>query len=117
MFNSKKIVMTITLLVLMAAIPAMALEGMGKFVVSAQLFVGGQEIKPGEYDVKWESHSPEATVTFISKGKVALKVEGKVEELNRVSDYNSLAIGKDSAGREAIKGLQFGGKKVRIIFE
>jgi hypothetical protein len=110
----------VVLLLVLAVAPAMVLaaNGTAKFSVVQKMFVAGHEINAGVYEVKWESSSPEATVTFInSKGEVSLKVQAKVEEIEKNFESNSLLIGKDSGGRDAIKGLQFAGEKTRILFE
>jgi hypothetical protein len=52
-----------------------------------------------------------------NNGALVLKVQAKIEELEKNFDSNSLVIAKDSAGRDAIKGLQFSGKRIRIVFE
>jgi hypothetical protein len=121
MFKSKNTMMLITLLILLAtaASTLLAAEGSGtaKFAVTDTLFVAGNEIKPGSYDVKWEATGSDATVRFINQGKEVAKIPAKLVDIDKKGDYNSLAVGKDSAGRDSIKGIQFAGKKVRIVFE
>ncbi len=121
MFKSKNLMMLVTLSILLAAAVStvIAAEGSGsaKFAVTNTIFVAGNEIKPGSYDVKWEANGSDATVVFVNQGKEVAKIPAKVEEVNKKGDYNSLAIGKDSAGHDAIKGMQFAGKKIRIVFE
>ena len=119
MLNSKNLIMIVTLLVLLVAAPIMASEnGSASFVVTAPLYVAGSQINPGQYNVKWESHSPEATVTFTGVEKpVVIKVSGKVEQVDSKASYNSIITGKDAAGHESIKQLRFSGKNIRITFE
>jgi hypothetical protein len=45
-----------------------------------------------------------------------LELQGKIEDMERKSDFSSLLIGKDPSGKPAIHGLQFSGKKFRIVF-
>jgi len=116
MFKSKNLIWAATVILLLIAIPAMAVEGTAKFVVTDTLSVAGNVLKPGEYDVKWASSSPEASVVFMSQGKAVLKVQGKIEELNAKTDSNSLLIMKDPSGKPVLKCLQFNGKKIRITF-
>jgi hypothetical protein len=122
-----RMLMAVVALALLIAAPTMMMAagsvktstGSAKFSVVQKMLVSGSEIKAGVYDVKWESNSPEATVMFLNanNGTLVLKVQAKIEELEKNFDFNSLVIGKDSAGRDAIKGLQFAGKKIRIVFE
>lgn len=117
--------MAVVALVLLIAGPTMILaaesvkasSGAAKFSVVQKMFVNGNEIKPGSYDVKWEANGSDATVIFSKDGIQALKVQAKIEEIQSKFNANSLVIGKDAAGHEAVKGLQFSGKNVRILFE
>jgi len=120
MSNSRTTIIVVALAVLLVAAPILALaeSGSARFVVTRTLYFGDTEIKAGQYDVKWESSSPEATVTFAFIGKPGgVTVNGKIEQVDKKYDYNSMGIGKDAAGREVIKQLQFSGKKIRIVFE
>jgi hypothetical protein len=104
----------VTLLVFFIAAPIIAAEESARFAVVETLYASGTEIKPGKYDVKWDD---KGEVTFSLVGKPGgIKVQGKIEEVDKKYDYNSMAVGKDSAGRPAIKQLQFRGKNIRIVF-
>ena len=121
MFKSKNLLILITLSILFtAAVSALvAQEGSGsaKFVATKTLFVAGNEIKPGSYNVKWESTGSEATVIFINQGKQAAKMPAKLVEAGQKADFDKVTIAKDSTGRESVKNIQFEGKKTRIVFE
>ena len=119
MLKKKILIMLMALLILLVSVPTMALadSGTAKFKVPRTLVIAGNEIKAGEYNVKWESNSPEAVVEFTVNGKVVLKVQGKIVEGGTKFDYNSLVVTKDSSGRGVISGLQFGGKKFTIVVE
>jgi hypothetical protein len=103
------------LLVFFIAAPIIAAVEVARFNVADTYFAAGTEIKPGRYDVKWESNG-EVTFGFVGKPG-GIKVQGKIEEGDKKYDANNIIIGKDSAGRSAIKQLQFKGKNVRIVFE
>ena len=119
MFNRKSLIMIVTILVLLTAIPLVAMEsGSAKFVVARTLFVAGTEVKAGVYDVKWQAEDQQAEVTFAPVGKPGgITVKGTLEEVDKKYNLNSVAIGTDAFGREAILQLQFAGKKVRINFD
>jgi hypothetical protein len=119
MSNSKNLIMIVALLVLLIAAPILATDGgSAKFSVTRPLFVAGNEVKIGTYDVKWETSGQATDVTFSAIGKnVVIKAQGKIEQVDKKFDYNSLVTGKDSAGREAIRQLQFRGGNIRIVFD
>jgi hypothetical protein len=119
MFKKNLLMLIMVLMFLTAgAILAPAAEGTANFVVASPMFVAGNELQPGDYTIKWETTSAtEATVTFTIKGKVAAKVPAKCSALEQKNDRNSLMTGQDATGRNALKQIQFAGKKVRITFE
>ena len=116
MFSARNLLIITGMLTLLAA-PIIAASGKATYQVTRPMIVAGSELQPGEYEVKWESKSPEADVTFKLNGKVVAKVQGKIETLENKTMYNTLVIGKDSSGRESIKGLLFGDKNVKVVFE
>jgi hypothetical protein len=119
MFKNITSTMLVALLILLVAAPIMSQEkGTARFNVVEPLFVVGTEIKIGQYDIKWETTAAETSVEFVQVGKPSgVKVKGKIEQVDKKYDSNSIAFGKDSAGRLAIKQLQFRGKNIRIVFE
>ena len=116
MFSVRNSLLVVVLLILVAA-PILAAGGTVKYVVSRPMFVGGTELQPGEYEVKWQSHSPEATVVFKLQGKVMATVEGKVEKLEKKTAYTSLVVGKNATGQDMIKALLFGDKDISVVLE
>ena len=106
------------LLILMAAIPTMALNnGSAKFNFPEKTLVSGSEVQSGQYDVKWEASNQAVTVSFVAKGKEVAKAQGKVVERERKSDENSLLFAKDSSDRKILKEIRLAGKKDVIVFE
>ncbi len=116
MFNRGTSLVILVLLLLLTAAPIFAESGSVSYTVYKNMLIAGTEIKAGEYQVKYQSNSPEVTVTFKAEGKVVATVKGKLEQLNKATDYTSLLVGKDSAGNDIIQALQFGGKKYRVVF-
>jgi hypothetical protein len=119
MIKSKSMIKIVTgLIVLAAAVPVlMALDaGEAKFVTTKDFFISGTEIKAGQYDIRWEATGQD--VAFVPAGKTeGIKIQCKVEQVDKKSDFNSMMSGKDSAGRETLRQIQFRGKNVRLQFE
>lgn len=59
---------------------------------------GTTKLAPGEYVIRWETHSPEATVTFLRNRKVAGKLMGKVVEHDRKYEQNVIVDGPGPDG-------------------
>ena len=118
MFKNSKSIILVTFLVLLVATPLISAEKPSKFAVSRKMMIAGAEIKAGTYNVTYVTNSPEATVQFLKEnGDVVLEVKGRVEEGDKPSDHNALAIGKDASGKEAIKRMLFRDKTTTIVFE
>jgi hypothetical protein len=116
MFNKRSLIMLVTILALISA-ALMASDGSARFTILNTKYVSGSPVNPGQYDIEWTGN-PDATVVFkqIGKPQPVLTAKGKIESTEK-GDYNSFTEGKDSAGRDAIKAIIFGSKKVRIVFE
>jgi hypothetical protein len=129
MSNKNNFVVSVAFLILLALAPMMMAEegigrfaakgsvekGSGRFVMDKILFAAGTKIKAGEYNVKWESHGPDAIVEFTPVGKAqGVKVPGKIVEVNEEFGSNDMVIAKDPDGRDVIKELKFSG--IKIIF-
>jgi hypothetical protein len=83
--------------------------------VLTPLVVSGNEVKPGRYDVEWDTANAE--LAFKREGVTYAKAKGKFVEVEQKYEYSSMDIDKDSAGRSVLRTLKFGGKKFRIVFE
>jgi hypothetical protein len=117
MANAMKCTMVCALAILLIAVPMTAFsKGQIQYNVTRTLLVAGSELKPGNYDISWKSNSPEAEVTFELRGKEAVKVRGKVVDVTPAPEYDSFKIEPNASGREEIKEIRFGGKKVKIVF-
>jgi hypothetical protein len=118
MFNSKKLFVMVALFMILSTVMIFAEGGSARFAATRPLYAAGTELKTGQYDVKWETNGQATTVIFTPVGtRTEIKVQGKVEQSDKKYDYNSMVTGKDAAGRDAVKQLQFKGNNVRIIFE
>ena len=122
MLCNKSMKISATLLILLVAASAFALadnpvRGSAKVTLIDTSFLTGNEIKAGQYDVKWESSSPEVTVTFATKGMVVAKAQGKIVVVDKNYEFDTCRTLKDSSGRVVIKELHFSGKNIRIVFE
>jgi hypothetical protein len=110
-------ILTILMTALAIAGPA-ADKTKGKILltVAETFFAAGNEVKSGEYEVKWESSGTDATTTFVAREKIAATIQGKIVQLEKKSEYDTLLTTKDSSGRTAVKELLLSGKPFKIVF-
>jgi len=78
--------------------------------------LAGTHLKSGKYQVRWETHSPEATVTFEQGKKVMATVEGKVVDRGKRYDRNEVVYNENPDGSQAIQELRFSGSSEVVVF-
>ncbi len=107
---------SITAFVLLIGITAIASE---KDTRTVKLFypaaLGGNVLKPGEYNVKLESHSPEVTLTFVKDGKTVATTQGRWEDHNSVPTRNEVVYDTNQDGSQMVSEIRFRGTKEVIV--
>ena len=79
--------------------------------------VAGSHLASGDYNVTYQTHSPQATVTFYQKGKVVATADGKVVDHGRKFQANEVVYGLDGNGARQIQQIRFKGSSEVIEFE
>ena len=72
-------------LLLACAIPALAKDSR-TVNLAYDVVLKGTSLPAGQYSVRWETHTPEATIEIVQSYKVVLSTDGRVEE--RVNGYD-----------------------------
>ncbi len=78
--------------------------------------VSGSQLASGKYNVKWQSHSPEATVSFMRGNKVVATVEGKVVDRGTRFATDSVLYDESANGGRIIREIRFKGSSEVIEF-
>lgn len=78
--------------------------------------INGTQLSPGDYEVSWVSHSPEATVTFKQHKKVAATVEGRWVERQNTYDFDSVVYDNNPDGSRTIVEIRFAGRSQVLTF-
>jgi hypothetical protein len=118
MIGKRNYIFLITLMVLLISLQIAAVaKGFPKFPITGTLLVAGNEIRPGDCEIRWKASSPETEVTFIINNKVAAKAQGKIVNINPASKYDCLVTVPDSSGRQVIKEIRLQDKTFKIVFE
>ncbi len=78
--------------------------------------VSGSQLASGKYNVKWQSHSPEATVSFMRGNKVVATVEGKVVDRGTRFANDSVLYDESANGGRIIREIRFKGSSEVIEF-
>ncbi len=102
-------------ILLMASMSAFAKNSRDLKLVTPAL-LGGTQLAAGEYKVSWESHSPDATVTFTKGKNVVVTAHGKWVERDTPYNKNSVVYETNSDGSRTIIEIRFAGMKQAIVF-
>jgi hypothetical protein len=101
---------------LLFAADPVAAKGHRTFQLTAPATLAGQTYKADNLDVKWESHSPEATVV-VSQGKASKTVPGKFVTAPYVAESDAIGYKTDDKGDRTIVELQFKGSSKILSFD
>jgi len=103
-------------LLLAACIPALAINS-GTVTLLHDATVHGKPLRAGTYMVEWKTHSPEATVQFSQRFKVALFAEGRIERRARVYEQNSVVYDTAPDGSLFVIEIRFANSNKVLVFE
>jgi hypothetical protein len=78
--------------------------------------VNGKQLTPGKYQVSWETHSPEATVTFTQKRNVVATAEATLVERPDMFDADAIVYSNNPDGSRSIVEIRFGGTNKVLTF-
>ncbi len=107
----------IVALAITAAVGAQAKsKDLKNMVLRFNATVAGTHLSSGSYNVQWQTHSPEATVSFLQDGKVAGTAEGKL--VDRGYKYASDEVMYDElpGGERVIREIRFKGSSEVLEF-
>ena len=81
--------------------------------VGESLEVNGQQLKPGEYQVRWDGTGSTVEVSFLKNNKEVAKTSAKVVAVDKAYGSDSALI-DHSGGKATISELRFAGKKFAL---
>lgn len=85
----------------------------GTLLVREAVEVNGQQLAPGQYQVRWDGTGSNVEVSFMRGNKEVAKTSAKVITLDQPSDYDS-AIVDHANGKAAVSEIRFSGKKFAL---
>ena len=85
-------------------------------LIGQDAMIAGSHLASGTYDIKWETHSPEATVSFMQGSKVVASTEGKVVDGGKKYSANEVVYDRGADGRPVIREIHFLGSSQILVF-
>ena len=78
--------------------------------------VNGQVLKAGDAQVRWITHSPQATVTFVQR-KSTVTVDGVFVTRPEKAEHDAIVYRINPDGSRSLIELQFGGSNKVLSFD
>jgi hypothetical protein len=103
-----------TAFVLAAATAAFAKDAR-KIILHYDTTIAGSQLKSGNYGISWETHDPQATVTFRHGNKVVATAEGKVVDRDTTYSANEVVYNLTPSGDHVIHEIRFRGSSQVIV--
>ncbi|MFZ0685807.1 MAG: hypothetical protein WAM89_09695 [Terriglobales bacterium] len=75
--------------------------------------VNGQQLAPGEYQVRWDGTGSNVEVSFMKGKKELAKTSAKVVELDKAYGYDS-AVVDHASGKATVSEIRFAGRKYAL---
>ncbi|MBZ5544925.1 MAG: hypothetical protein LAO07_14795 [Acidobacteriia bacterium] len=80
--------------------------------------LGSARLEPGHYQIAWEAHSPQVTVTVAKNGKdIVATAQGKMVERSTKYQTNMVVYDTKPDGTQVISELRIGGTNKAIVFD
>jgi hypothetical protein len=108
--------LSVMIVALACVVTAQAKNSRG-IVLHSDVTVAGSHLASGSYDVTWETHSPEATVSFMRGKKVVATADGKVEDRGTTYDRNEVVYYDKADGTSLIQEIRFKGSSEVLVFK
>jgi hypothetical protein len=86
------------------------------FSLEENVSVNGQALKPGDVEVRWITHSPQATVTFVQR-KSTVTVDGVFVSRPEKAEHDAIVYRINPDGSRSLIELQFGGSNKVLSFD
>jgi len=102
-------------LLLASGIPSFA-KSSRTVTLTRNVVLNGTTLPAGDYAVRWEAHSPQATVEFARQHKVVLSTEGKLEDRGKKYDSDAILYRTAEDGAATIKEIRFAGSSEVLVF-
>lgn len=75
--------------------------------------VNGQQLKAGDYQLRWDGTGDNVEVTFMKGNKEVAKTTAKIVPLDKAYDHDSTVVDR-TGGKATLAELRFAGKKYAI---
>jgi hypothetical protein len=116
MTTLKNIVRAMAILLTATCVGVAAPKTSQTFNLEPNVSVNGQALKPGDVEVRWVTHSPQATVTFVQR-KSSVTTDGVFVTRPERAEHDAIVYHLNPDGSRTLVELQFGGSNKVLSFD
>ena len=84
--------------------------------ISQSVVVSGTTLPAGEYAVRWQGQSSQASVEFVKDKKVVASAQCKFEDRGKKYDSSTVIYATSPDGSNAISEIRFAGSSEVLVF-
>ncbi|MFB3920133.1 MAG: hypothetical protein ACE145_00340 [Terriglobia bacterium] len=104
-------------LAVLALVSASAFARGGRTIsISYPATLGGVRLDAGRYELTYQQHSPEATVTLAKGKSVVVTTQGKVQDRSTKYQRDMVVFETKSDGTQVVSEIRLGGTHQAIVF-
>jgi hypothetical protein len=115
-FNLQLLQLTLPLLMVLGPNASATPNNEKTFTFASDVSLNGTMLPAGYYDIRWVSHSPEATVTFARGTHVVATSMGKWVDRGAKYRADAAVYTNNADGSHTLKELRFAGQKQVLVF-
>ena len=108
--SSKSFILGIVLLLASSAFA----QSKASVELSRPVMLNGTELKPGDYNLRWEGTGPNVEVSIRRGRTVLAKIPARVSSLEYASAYNAAVTRENGTNINTLAGFRFKGKTMAI---
>ncbi|MGH9499907.1 MAG: hypothetical protein ACRD3L_12280 [Terriglobales bacterium] len=109
---SKGLLLGVTLLLATSGFASSANKGTLQLFDSAT--VAGQNLKAGDYSLKWEGTGSNVQLSILQGSKVVASTPARLVDLSQATGSDSAVLKSNGDGSRSLAEIRFGGKKYAI---
>ncbi len=85
----------------------------GSLIIRERVDVAGQQLAPGEYQVRWNGSGSDVQVSFMQGKKEVIKTAAKIVPLSETAGFDSAVVDR-ADGKASVSEVRFAGKKFAL---
>jgi hypothetical protein len=86
----------------------------GPMNIGAAVQVGGRQLQPGLYGIRWDGTGPATQISITREGRVVATVPARVVKLEQTPAQDAVELKAAGNGTKTLAGIQFEGRRYAL---